>query len=104
MSSHRNPLTSFISYSTLLLVFVILAEPASAQTAAEPANATKSDVVSVEPAPGSKSDQAVAVSAEADPASAKADPADAKTDPAKGQPAPATKASPPPSAAKPWTA
>src|SRR5437868_3993334 len=91
MSSHQNPLTSFISHSTLLLVFVILAEPASAQTTAEPAKATKSDVVSVEPAPGSKSDQAVAVSAEAAPASAKADPA-------KGEPAPATKTSPPPPA------
>src|SRR5437764_12539943 len=96
MSIHRNPLTSFTRHSTLLLVFVILAEPASAQTAAEPAKATKSDVVSVEPAPGSKSDQAVAVSAQADPASAKPDRADAKTDPANGQPAPATHTSPPP--------
>jgi manganese oxidase len=95
MPSHHKPLASFISYLTLLLAFVVLAEPARAQTTAEPAPAPKSEAIPVAAVSGSASAQAVALNAETDPAKAKADSAstesgdgNATADPLKDLPPP----------------
>ncbi len=94
MPGRHKSFASFITFLTLLLSFVVLAEPARAQTIVELAAAQESDAVSTNTVAVPAIAQAPKLSGEVDPvkldaasASTKSATENAKTDPAKAQPA-----------------